>query len=316
MTDSSSEERFVASFFTLSGAGFGEPPRHSFAERVQAAADAGYDGIGIHLRELRDPDWNPWGMSDPELVLKRMREVLKPTHLDVVEYEFLDGWVDGATQELLDDAALFRTAADMLATGSVGGYHISTGHFGGGEDPDPKEAVDGLTEASRVLASEPGGVPLSMAIEAFPWSRIFCYPLATEMLRWLELEDSMSNCGLLIDLWHFCNTSFDLADLKLGELGRVVAVQLNGGDVVHGDYLTQARSGRALPGHGSLPARDIIVALRDSGFQGPWCVESNTPELRKLPVEDLARVSLQAARATVRAALSPKGKPCPNPPES
>ena len=42
----------VASFFTLSGAGFVEPPRNSFIERCEAAAAAGFSGIGLHHEDL------------------------------------------------------------------------------------------------------------------------------------------------------------------------------------------------------------------------------------------------------------------------
>ena len=42
----------VASFFTLSGAGFAEPPRNSFIERCEAAAAAGFTGIGLHVDDL------------------------------------------------------------------------------------------------------------------------------------------------------------------------------------------------------------------------------------------------------------------------
>ena len=42
----------VASFFTLSGGGFGEPPRNTFIERCEAAAAAGFTGIGLHADDL------------------------------------------------------------------------------------------------------------------------------------------------------------------------------------------------------------------------------------------------------------------------
>lgn len=42
----------VASFFTLSGAGFADPPRNTFIERCEAAAAAGFTGIGLHADDL------------------------------------------------------------------------------------------------------------------------------------------------------------------------------------------------------------------------------------------------------------------------
>ena len=49
----------VASFFTLSGAGFGEPPRNGFEQRCAAAAAAGFAGIGMHAADLPRARWRP-----------------------------------------------------------------------------------------------------------------------------------------------------------------------------------------------------------------------------------------------------------------
>ena len=82
----------VASFFTLSGAGFGEPPRNGFIERCEAAAAAGFSGIGMHADDL--PRTQAAGLSTGE-----MQAVLRINGLDVVEIEFLGGWavLDGVT---------------------------------------------------------------------------------------------------------------------------------------------------------------------------------------------------------------------------
>jgi sugar phosphate isomerase/epimerase len=61
---------FVAGFFTLTGAGFGEPPRHGFPARCEAAAAAGFTGIGLHVSagEFRG------GELDPVAAAKRLAE--------------------------------------------------------------------------------------------------------------------------------------------------------------------------------------------------------------------------------------------------
>lgn len=52
MADPSRGHELVAGFFTLTGAGFGEEPRHAFTERCRAAAAAGFAGIGLHADDL------------------------------------------------------------------------------------------------------------------------------------------------------------------------------------------------------------------------------------------------------------------------
>src|SRR5205823_2237898 len=42
----------IASYITLAGSGFTEPPRFTFRERCEAASAAGFAGIGIHVNDL------------------------------------------------------------------------------------------------------------------------------------------------------------------------------------------------------------------------------------------------------------------------
>jgi sugar phosphate isomerase/epimerase len=106
----------VASFFTLTGAGFGEPPRYSFVERCRAAADAGFSGIGLHIDDL--PRTVASGLD-----VARMQAVVADTGLRVVEIEFLSGWALDS-----DPAALERTVRGIEAVADAfGGRHVSTG---------------------------------------------------------------------------------------------------------------------------------------------------------------------------------------------
>ena len=75
----------VASFFTLSGGGFTDPPRNTFIERCEAAAAAGFSGIGLHADDL--PRTRSAGVDVGE-----MQAVLRVNGLDLVEIEFLAGW--------------------------------------------------------------------------------------------------------------------------------------------------------------------------------------------------------------------------------
>jgi sugar phosphate isomerase/epimerase len=84
VADTPTGYELVASFFTLTGAGFGEEPRYSFVERCRAAADAGFTGIGLHADDL--PRTVASGLS-----VAVMQAVLADTGLRVVEIEFMGG---------------------------------------------------------------------------------------------------------------------------------------------------------------------------------------------------------------------------------
>jgi sugar phosphate isomerase/epimerase len=91
----SGEPELVASFSTLSGAGFEEPPRHRFEERCEAAAAAGFTGVGLHVDDLARTE-------AAGLDVAGMRTVLDGTGLRLVEMEFLTDRL--ADRGLLDAA--------------------------------------------------------------------------------------------------------------------------------------------------------------------------------------------------------------------
>jgi len=48
-----STPKLTASYVTLAGAGFAEPPRFTFRQRCEAASAVGFARIGIHLNDLK-----------------------------------------------------------------------------------------------------------------------------------------------------------------------------------------------------------------------------------------------------------------------
>ena len=89
--DTEAVPELVASFFTLSGAGFGEPPRNTFNRRCEAAAAAGFSGVGLHADDLPRTIASGMGVGD-------MQAVLRINGLQLVEIEFLGGWALGVPE--------------------------------------------------------------------------------------------------------------------------------------------------------------------------------------------------------------------------
>jgi sugar phosphate isomerase/epimerase len=269
----------VASFFTLTGAGFGEPPRHSFVDRCRAASEAGFTGIGLHVDDL--PRTLAAGMT-----LADMQTVLDDTGLRVVEIEFLGGWATPAS----DPGALDRMLDGIEAVADAfGGRHVSAGEFRGDTALDP-QAPARLDAIARRL----GRRGLQIAVEAFPWS-VLAGPTTVEDLLARTREP---NIGHLVDVWHFWNNGGDPANLS----GPIAAVQLNDGSRVRDDFLHHARTARQLPGEGELDVAATIRAVQAAGFTGPWCVEVNTPAFRSLPVREAALAAAHAATTVLDAA--------------
>jgi len=272
----------VASFFTLTGAGFGEEPRHPFVERCRAAAAAGFTGIGLHADDL--PRTIATGLD-----VDGMRAVLAETGLRVVEIEFLGGWaLDADPSELDTIVGRIESVADAF-----GGRHVSTGEFRGDAPLD----LDVAARRLDMLADRLGRRGLQLAVEAFPWSALAGVGTVPELLRRVQAP----NVGQMIDVWHFFNNGGDPKALT----GPIAAVQLNDGPRVHDNYLTHARAARRLPGEGELDVVGLLRAVLGTGFTGPWCVEVNTPDFRVLPVDEAARRAADTAVAALASAGAP-----------
>jgi len=278
----------VASFFTLSGASFVEPPRNSFIERCEAAAAAGFTGIGLHFDDL--PRTIAAGVDIPE-----MRAVLRTNGLALVEIEFLAGWaVAGGRDGGLSPALVgIEAVADAL-----GGRQVSAGEFSGGTPLDTDAALDVVAKALRANADRLAERGLLVALESFPWSAITNTGIAIDLLR----RAAAPNAGLLIDVWHFYNGGCRPDQLVDLPAAGIAGFQLNDGPLVHDDFQRHARAQRQLPGEGELDVVGLIRAVHDAGFTGPYCVEANTPEFRELPVAEAARRAADAATGVLRSA--------------
>lgn len=272
-----SELDLVASFFTLSGAGFGEAPRNGFEERCVAAAAAGFAGIGLHAADL------PRSLA-AGLTVQEMRDILTGLRLRVVELEFLSGWVAGAAAPEIEQIHALAEA--------FGGRHVSAGEFAGPPGGlDVAAASRGLRLAAERLA--PDG--LTLAVEAFPWSALAGPTLAGEVIR----RAAVPNVGLMIDVWHFYNSGATPALLEHLPVESVAAVQLNDGPRVHENFLQHARADRRLPGDGDLDVVGLLRTIAAVGYTGPLSVEANTPELRALPAREAANRAADAARTVL-----------------
>jgi sugar phosphate isomerase/epimerase len=278
----------VASFFTLSGAGFAEPPRNTFIERCEAAAAAGFIGIGLHADDL--PRTVAAGIDVAD-----MQAVLRLNGLELVEVEFLGGWAFASPGSggLSPGLPGIEVVADAL-----GGRQVSAGEFSGDTPLDTDEAVDVAAGALRANADRLAERGLLVALESFPWSALSNTRIAIELLR----RAAAPNAGLLIDVWHFYNGGGDPGVLVDLPAAGITGFQLNDGSLVHENFLHHARAERRLPGEGELDVVGLIRAVRRAGFTGPYCVEANTPEFRALPVHEAARRAADSATGVLRAA--------------
>jgi len=111
-----STPKLTASYITLAGAGFSEPPRFTFRQRCEAASAAGFARIGIHLNDLTT------------LTAADVADILSENDIELGEIEFFASW--SPRSESATRATLEKVRELAVTTG--GGDHLSSGDFAGG----------------------------------------------------------------------------------------------------------------------------------------------------------------------------------------
>ena len=266
-----STPKLTASYITLAGAGFSEPPRFTFRQRCEAASAAGFARIGIHLNDLTT------------LTAADVADILSENDIELGEIEFFTSWVAPGS-ESTTQATLEKVRELAVATG--GGDHLSSGDFAGG----PLD-IDGAATRLQSAAGAVADTGLTIAVEAFAWSAINSVPTASALLA----RANASNAGHLLDVWHFYNTGSTTESISDLDVATVAAVQLNDGPRVHDNFLWNARNTRILPGEGDLDVRGFVTALKSIGYDGPFGIESSYPEFRELDVDQAAVRAFDAA---------------------
>ena len=129
-----STPKLTASYITLAGAGFTQPPRFTFRQRCEAASAAGFARIGIHLNDLKT------------LKSTDVADILSDNSLELGEIEFFAGWTAPGAESAI--RATLTKVRELAAT-TGGGDHLSSGDFAG----DPLD----IGGAAARLKSAAGG---------------------------------------------------------------------------------------------------------------------------------------------------------------
>ena len=250
-----------------------------FEQRVAAAADAGYVGIGLWFGDyvkLRSE-----GRTDADL-----RAVLDHHGLRVTEFEALRGWAGqgDALATSREQEATIHAMADALGPG--GSFQV-LGPYPG----PPEQAAEALAGVCD-RAAEHG---LRGAIEFLP--EMTNIPDAGSAWELAQLADR-PNAGLCVDSWHVFRGGRGLALLEQIPAERIFCVQINDGPEprVYDDYYRDCTETRLPPGDGNFDLPAFIRTIDDLGVATPWSVEVLSRELQA--TETPAELALHLARST------------------
>lgn len=273
----------LASYWTLAGPVELHTGREwslfDVADRVAAAADAGFRGLGLWHADLLH--------LLQERGLHELRTILDDGGMVHVELEFLWDWfLDPGTEERRRSDRLRRTLLE--AAGVLGARHVKVGNFAGRQVP-----VRLLTERFAELCAEAAEYGTNVVYE-FMRRDATVRSLKTALL--VVQGAGAPNGGLALDLWHVVDLGVSTAAIRELPAGAVLAAEINDGQRITAPGTRRSMRDRRLPGHGDFDIGGFVAAVDATGYRGPWGVELLSAAIGDLGPRELAR---RAYRSTI-----------------
>ena len=255
-------------FWTTAGVypGHGEISRFDFKDRVQAAARAGFKGIGIwhtdleHILQYR--------------TLKQMRRILEDNGIKYVELEFLTDWfLDGARKSESDS----RKKRLFEASEALHAKHVKVGDFYNETRPTSQ-----IVDAFAALCKEAENYGATIGFEIMGCAMINNIKDAVAMVTMTGAK----NGGIILDTYQVANLGMTYPEISSIPLEHLVGVEMNDG-ILPGnpDY---DPSNRRFCGDGEYDLKGFIHCIKNMGYSGPWAVEVIAENLAVLPLTELS----------------------------
>jgi sugar phosphate isomerase/epimerase len=255
-------------FWTTAGVfpGDGEMSRFDFKDRVEAAARAGFKGIGLWHTDLEHVTLHR--------SLKEMKMILDDNDMKYVELEFLTDWfLDGARKGESDS----RKRRLLQASEALNAKHVKIGDFYNCVCPMPR-----IVEAFAALCSEAENYGATIGFEVMACSMIDNLKDALSMVE----ASGAKNGGIILDILQVVNLGIPYEDISRIPRQQLICIELNDGTLPGSPRFDPSRA-RRYCGEGEYDIKGLIDSVQKTGYAGPWAVEVMSKELAVLPLDEL-----------------------------
>jgi sugar phosphate isomerase/epimerase len=268
----------------------------TFRERVEAAAAAGFDALGLELLVYRR-------IAAEECSPADMAAILRDNGVRVAELEAVLGYAVSPERvatplrggraytspedlaELCEMARLF-CATHLVA---VGALHTEV-------------VEDDAADRFAALCAEAARFGLRVALEIHPRTNV---PDVAAALRIIRAAGHPAG-GLNIDAWHHIRGANDPAMLRAVQPQDMVMIQLSDGAAVAADdYVHEMLHSRQVPGTGQFDLHGFLAEVLASGGSAPVSVEVISDSLARLPPTRAAQLLAEQTRTLLRS-LEPR----------
>jgi len=245
-------------------------------EKLEAAANIGFDGVEIFENDLLTFDGTPedvrrmcedLGLNidifQPFRDFEAMPEPFRTRNLDRAERKF------DVMQALGTDLVLVCTTTHPAAI------------------DDNERAIADFREMAERAARR----GLRIGVEGLAWSRF--------NNRWRQVWDIVTkvdhpNCGLIVDSFHTLSLGDDPSGIANIPGEKLFYVQLADAPKLSMDVLSWSRHFRNFPGQGQLDCAGFVRAVLDSGYAGPLSLEIFNDDFRATQARLTARDGLRS----------------------
>lgn len=248
----------------------------SLESKIDAAADAGFDGIEMFESDLLGCFQSP----------QQIRDHCEERFLSIDLYQpFRD--FEGVDESLFADN-LRRAESKLALARTLGAPCILVcANVATATRPDPGVAVDQL----RALGDLAQGYGVRIAYEALAWSRyVSTYEKAWEVVEAVDHPF----VGLCLDSFHLFSSpsTIERIDAIPGE--KIFFCQLADAPALSLDPLSWSRHHRLFPGQGNFDLVGFTSAVMGTGYEGPLSLEVFNDVFRQ---SDPRRTAVDAQRS-------------------
>jgi 4-hydroxyphenylpyruvate dioxygenase len=264
----------------------------TLADKLEAAAAIGFDGVEIFENDLLTFDGSPGDVH-------RIAEDLGLAITLYQPFRDFEAMPEAFRQRNFDRAERKFDVMQALGTDLV---LVCSNVHAAVQDDASRAAADLREMAER--ASRRG---LRVGYEALAWGR--------HVKRWGEAWEIVRRgdhpaLGLILDSFHALALNDDFSAIAALPADKLFFVQLADAPLLTMDVLSWSRHFRNFPGQGQLPVVAFLRAVLASGYRGPLSLEIFNDDFRASPARPTARDGLRSlifaeAEATGSGALPP-----------
>lgn len=257
-----------------------------FEERVKAAKDAGYEGIGLRAETYVDAIAE--GLSDQDIL-----DILAKYDMKVTEVEYITLWAeDNRSYEQKYKELICFHMCDLF-----GVEHINIGLM-------ENYSVEHTAQKLKELCARAG--KYIIGVEPMPYSGIPDFEKAWAVVQ----QSGADNAYIILDTWHWVRANQEYRILTPEQAAKIISIQIN--DAYERPYAksilrNESMHDRLAPGEGAKDTVGFVKMIKDSGIKPRVIgVEVISDNILSKGVEEAAKYTFDATEKVLKEAWPEK----------